>query len=58
MRGDLFNKAHGPARHLELCEYNGIDMLSGIDHILPEQPDLDIWNWEQRVLEAKKDEEP
>ena len=57
MRGDLFNKAHGPARHQELCEYNGIDMLSGIDHLLPEQSDHDIWNWEERVLEEKKEQE-
>ena len=54
MRGDLFNKAHGPARHQELCAYNGIDMLSGIDHLLPEQADHDIWNWEERVKEEKK----
>ena len=56
MRGDLFNKAHGPTKHRELCEMNDIypcriEMVP----VKTQLPQVDGWAEtvkEQRRLEA------
>jgi hypothetical protein len=52
MKGDLFNKGHGPARHEELLEMNQITPFS-IDAISEIPKDHRIYGWE-KVVEAEK----
>ena len=54
MRGDLFNKAHGPDMHQKLCRLNGIHTVS-IEHIFPEAEPLEIYGWPERVAKERKE---
>ena len=53
MKGDLFNKSHPPVRHLELCEQNGISLVNGITHVMPQPKLLEIYGWEEKVKQQK-----
>jgi hypothetical protein len=56
MKGDLFNKCHGPTRHVELMEMNGISTLPLIQLSNVAKP-LKIYEWlaERKVEnEAKR----
>lgn len=53
MRGDLFNKSHSPARHMELCDMNGISMV-GIAMLSPKVDMLEIFGWPEKVKEAAR----
>ena len=53
MKGDLFNKAHGPTRHEELCEANGIyaQRLALVpDDVCP----LRVDGWCETIQEQKR----
>jgi len=52
MKGDLFNKAHGPSKHKELCEQNGIypQKLSLVPDAYEE---LKIDGWAETVRRQK-----
>ena len=59
MKGDLFNKAHGPSKHKELCQMNDIHSEK-IEFIQKKTEHLKIDGWaetvkEQRRLEALQD---
>jgi hypothetical protein len=53
MKGDLFNKAHGPARHRELCKQNGIH-YEEIDYIDEKAELLKVEGWPETVAEQKR----
>jgi hypothetical protein len=55
MKGDLFNKAHGPTRHKELCELNGI--YSQKLRMVPDRYEkLQVDGWAETVKEQKERE--
>jgi len=54
MRGDLFNKAHGPDMHQKLCVLNGIHTV-GVEHIFPEAEPLEIFGWPERVAREREE---
>ena len=53
MKGDLFNKAHGPTRHEEMCETNGIyaQRLALVPDDVPLQQ---IDGWVETIQEQKR----
>ena len=53
MLGDLFNKAHGPARHKELCVMNGIH-FEDIQFISEKRELLKVEGWPETVAEQKR----
>ena len=52
MRGDLFNKAHGPKTHQKLCEMNNIYSQKIQDIPIKTQP-LKVDGWAETVREQK-----
>ena len=53
MKGDLFNKAHGPSTHMDLCELNSIHYQK--IELLSEQPVmLQIDGWREKEAARKK----
>ena len=60
MKGDLFNKTHGPGRHRELCEQNDIsDKSLTCLPVKGKQFELDKWLTEvrEKVAKIKADKE-
>jgi hypothetical protein len=53
MRGDLFNKAHDPTKHLELCEMNDIYSQKIQDVPIKTEP-LKIDGWAETVKQQKE----
>ena len=53
MKGDLFNKAHPPTTHMELCRLNSIH-FELIDQISEEPMMLQIDGWKEREAARKK----
>ena len=54
MKGDLFNKAHGPSKHLDLCKQNGI-YSQRIELITEEAEPLKVYGWIEEVAKQKKE---
>ena len=52
MKGDLFNKAHPPNRHEELCEQNGI-YPQKLSQVTDKYEKLKVDGWAQTVKEEK-----
>jgi hypothetical protein len=53
MRGDLFNKAHGPTKHQQLCEMN--DIYSDKIELIPIKTQLlKIDGWAETVKEQRR----
>ena len=51
----MFNKAHGPSKHQELCELNNIYPQSL--NLVPEKTELlKVFGWEETVREQKQRE--
>ena len=55
MKGDLFNKAHGPSKHQELCELNGV-YSQKVSLVSDKVPELRIDGWAETVKEQKAQE--
>ena len=53
MKGDLFNKAHPPNRHEELCEFNGI-YPQKLALVTDKYEKLKVDGWAQTVKEEKE----
>tara|TARA_B110000971_G_scaffold105983_1_gene108673 strand:+ start:457 stop:4788 length:4332 start_codon:yes stop_codon:yes gene_type:complete len=53
MRGDLFNKAHGPTKHEQLCEMNDIYPQKIQDVPIKTEP-LKIHDWAETVKQQKE----
>ena len=53
MKGDLYNKIHGPSDHLRLCAMNGIHLMCGIDHVDPPEL-LQVFGWTEKVKAEKE----
>jgi len=55
MKGDLFNKAHGPSKHQELCELNGV-YSQKVSMVPDKVPELRVDGWAETVKEQKAQE--
>ena len=56
MKGDLFNKAHGPARHEELCEAN--DIYSQKLDLIPDKSEyLKVDGWADTIAEQRRQQD-
>lgn len=53
MKGDMYNKIHGPSDHLRLCAMNGIHLMCGIDHVDPPEL-LQVFGWTEKVKAEKE----
>jgi hypothetical protein len=53
MKGDLFNKAHGPTRHEEMCEANGI-YAQRLALVPNDVHPLQVDGWVETIQEQKR----